>query len=127
MEKCASNLASAPSVLLVHLQTSTLFRGNRSGRHAEQEESLASIKNDEVIDFCTIRSEDRLRTIRIDGVAPARRGIGPVLDFTVVASGRANEAARPVSVKDVDMNRYVPGLRLVTRNSPESRELHDQK
>jgi hypothetical protein len=32
------------------------------------------------------------------------RGIGPVSDFTVAASGRANEAARPISVEDVDAN-----------------------
>jgi hypothetical protein len=91
-------------VLLLHLQPDPLFRGNRVRRRAEQEESLASVKDDEVVVFCTIRSEERPGTIGIDRVASARRDIGPVLDFTVGASGRANEAARPVSVKDADAN-----------------------
>src|SRR5271169_4434141 len=87
MEKCASNLVSASLVLLLHLQPHPLFRGNRVRRQAEQKESLASVKDDEVIGFCTIRSEDRPGTIGIDRVASARRGIGPVLDFTVGAPG----------------------------------------
>jgi hypothetical protein len=71
------------------------------------EESLASVKDDEVVGFCTIRSEERPGTIRIDRVAcvHAPRRIGPVLDVTVVASGQASKADRPVSVKDLDADR----------------------
>jgi hypothetical protein len=50
MEKCASNLVSVPLVLLL-LQPYPLFRGNRARRHAEQEESFASVKDDEVVVF----------------------------------------------------------------------------
>src|ERR1039458_8353230 len=92
MEKCASNLVSAPLVLLL-LQPYPLFRGNRARRHAEQEESLASVKDNEVFAVCAVRVEERPRTIRMDRVASVRCGvIGPGSDFTVTASGRANEA-----------------------------------
>src|SRR5580700_7730623 len=71
------------------------------------EEFLASVKDDEVVGFCTIRSEERPGTIRIDRVAcvHAPRRIGPVLDVTVVASGQASKAYRPVSVKGLDADR----------------------
>jgi len=107
MEKCASNLVSAKLILLLLLDPRPLLRDNRSRRHAEQEESLASVKDDEVVGFCTIRSEERPGTIRIDRVAGvhARRRIGPVLDVTVVASGQASKADRPVSVKGLDADR----------------------
>ena len=76
-----SNLVSAPLVLLL-LDPRPLLRDNRSRRHAEQEESLASVKDDEVVGFCTIRSEERPGTIRIDRVAcvHAPRRIGPFFD-----------------------------------------------
>ena len=107
MEKCASNLVSAKLILLLLLDPRPLFRDNRARRLAEQEESLASVKDDEVVGFCTIRSEERPGTIRIDRVAcvHARRRIGPVLDVTVVASGQARKAERPVSVIDLDADR----------------------
>src|SRR6266849_3203422 len=103
MEKCASNLVSAPLVLLL-LQPYPLFRGNRARRHAEQEESLASVKDNEVVAVCAVRIEERPGTIRIDRVASVRREIGPGSDFTVGASGRANEAARPISAVEGDAN-----------------------
>jgi hypothetical protein len=39
----------------------------------------------------------------MDRVASARREIGPLSDFTVGASGRANEATRPISVEDIEV------------------------
>src|SRR5579864_4722130 len=104
MEKCASNLVSTPLVLLLHLQPLPLFRGNRFRGHAEQEESFASVKDDEVVAMCAVCIEERPSTIRIDRVASVRREIGPVSDVTVGASGRANEAARPISAVEGDAN-----------------------
>jgi hypothetical protein len=54
--------------------------------------------------FCTVCIEERPGAVGIDRVASVRRGIGPILDFTVGASGRADEAAHSISVKDVDAN-----------------------
>ena len=97
-------LLSAPLVLLL-LQPYPLFRDNRARRHAEQEESLASVKDDDVVAVCAVRIEERPSTIRIDRVASVRCGkIGPGSDFTVGASGRANEAARPISAVEGDAN-----------------------
>jgi hypothetical protein len=106
MEKRASNLVSAPLVLLLllHLQPLPLFRGNRFRGHAEQEESFASVKDDEVVAMCAVCIEERPGTIRIDRVASVRREIGPVSDVTVGASGRANEAAPPISAVEGDAN-----------------------
>src|SRR5579872_7312671 len=98
-EKCASNLVSAPLVLVL-LDPRPLFRDNRARRHAEQEVSLASVKDDEVLRFV----KKRPGTVRIDRVAPRLEMIGPVFNFTVAASGRANQVDRPFSVLDVDAN-----------------------
>ena len=98
----ASKAAQHPLVL--HLDPLPLFRSNRVRRHAEQEESVASVKDDEVVGLCTVRIEKRPRTIWIDRVTSDRREISPVTDITVAASGRANGAARPISVEDVDAN-----------------------
>ena len=96
-------IASSASLVL-QLDPLALLRGNRSRRHAEQEESLATVKDDEVVAFCTVRIEERPGTIRIDRIASVRREIGPVSDFTVCASRRANEAARPISAVKGDAN-----------------------
>lgn len=102
MEKCASNLASAPLVLLL-LQPYSLSRDNPVRLKADQGESLASVKDDDVVGFCTICIEERAGTIRIDRVASVRpRAIGPVVGLNVADSGRASNAALPVSVKDVE-------------------------
>src|SRR5208282_1928069 len=95
MEKCACNLFSAPLVLLVLLQPYPLFRDSRARRLAEDEESFASVEDDDVVAVGAVRIEERPRTIRIDRVGSVRRGlIGPGSDFTAGASGVANEAAR---------------------------------
>src|SRR5208282_810316 len=102
MEKCASNLVSAPLVLLL-LQPYSLSRDNFVRLKADHGESLASVKDDDVLDFCTICIEERAGTIWIDRVASVRpRDIGPVVGLRVADSGRASDAARPVSVKDVE-------------------------
>src|SRR5580704_9246006 len=102
MEKCASNLVSAPLVLLL-LQPRPLSRDNLARLKADHGESLASVKDDDVLDFCTTCIEERPGTIRIDRVASVRpRDIGPVVGFRVADSGRASDAARPVSVKEVE-------------------------
>ena len=99
-DRCCCELYDA----LVLLELLSLFRGNRVRRYAEQEESFASVKDDDVVGFCALCIEERPGTIPIDRVASAWREIGPVLDITVGASGGANEAARPIAVKDVDAN-----------------------
>ena len=102
MEKCASNLVSAPLVFLL-LQPYPLFHHRRARRLAEHEESLASIHYDDVVAVCAVRIEERSRTIRIDRVGSVRCGlIGPGSDFTGGASGVANEAARPISAVEGD-------------------------
>ncbi len=93
-----------PFDLVPHLEPLPLRRDNLSRLRADQEVSLASVKDHEVVDFCTARIEHRPGTIRIDRVASSRRFIGPVLDFTVPASGYANAAARPISVEGVESN-----------------------
>src|SRR5215472_3448642 len=104
MEKCASHLVSAPLVLLL-LQPHPLPTDNRGCQHAHHGESLASVKDDDVLGICTSRIEERPGTIWIDLVASARPlDIGPVYNFTVLASGLANDAARPFTVKEVDAN-----------------------
>ena len=77
MEKCASNLVSAPLVLIL-LDPCQLCRDSRARLQIEQEESLASVEDDDVVGFCTIHSEERPGTIRIDRVASMRPGICPV-------------------------------------------------
>src|SRR6202050_2270158 len=102
MEKCAFNLASAPLVPLL-LQPCSLSRDNFVRLKADHGESLDSFKDDNVLDFCTICIEERAGTIWIDRVASVRpRDIGPVVGFGVADSGRASDAARPVSVKEVE-------------------------
>jgi hypothetical protein len=81
------------TALVLHLEPLPLFRGNRIRRHADYEESLASVDDDDVVGFCTVCIEEGPGTIRMNCVASARRGIGPVADITVGASGRANETA----------------------------------
>jgi hypothetical protein len=102
MEKCASNLVSAPLVLLL-LQPYSLSRDNFVRLKAHHGESLASVKDDHVGEFCATCIGERAGTIRIDRVASVRpRDIGPVVGFRVAGSGRASDAARPVSVKEVE-------------------------
>src|ERR1700693_295234 len=102
MERCVSNLVSPPLVLLL-LQPYPLFHDNRARRLAEQEESLASVNYDDVVAVCAVRIEERPSTIRVDRVGSVRCGlIGPGSDFTVGASGIANEAARPISAVEGD-------------------------
>ena len=89
--------------LLLPLDPRPLFCDRRSRCHAEQEVSLASVKDDEVVQIV----KKRPGTVRIDRVGSVRRRMAvrlicPVQDFTVGASRRANEADRPISVKDVD-------------------------
>ena len=50
-EKCASNLVSAPLVLLLRLQPHPLSRVNRARLVADQGESLASVEDDHVVVF----------------------------------------------------------------------------
>ena len=101
MEKCASNVVSAPLVLL--LQPHPLSADNRVWHHAHHGESLASVKDDDVVALCTIRTEQRPGTISMDFVASVRpRQNGPVYRCTVLASGLTNDAAHPFSVKDVN-------------------------
>ena len=106
MEKCPSNLVSAPLVLLVLLllEPRPLCRDNCVRLQIEQEESLASVEDDDVVGFNTVWTwtEERPGTIRIDRVASMRRGICPVLDYTVDARGSANGAALPISVEEGD-------------------------
>jgi hypothetical protein len=59
--------------LVLHLEPLPLFRGNRFQRHAEQEESSASVQDNEVVGLCTVCIEERPGTIRIDRVASVRR------------------------------------------------------
>jgi hypothetical protein len=93
------------ALVLPLLQPHALSRDNlaRLQWRAEHGVSLASVKDDDVVGFYTIRSEERAGTIRIDRVASVRlRGIGPVVGSIKAASGLATDAARPVSVKDVE-------------------------
>src|SRR4029077_6339440 len=85
--------------LVLHLEPLPLFRGNRARQHAEQEESFASVEDDEVVGCSTVFIEERPSTIRIDRVASVCRVIGPRSDFTVGASGRADESSHPIFVK----------------------------
>src|SRR4029077_20180936 len=104
---CSSRvIAARPGTrpLAFHLEPRPLFRGNRIWRHAEQEKSLASVKDNDVVGFCTVRIEERPGTIRIDRVASGRPEIGPVQDFTVGTWLGANWATRPISVEDVNSN-----------------------
>ena len=97
MEKCASNLVSAPLVLLL-LQPYPLFHDGRARGLTEQEEPFASVDYDDVVAVCAVRIEERPRTIWIDGVGSVRCGlIPPGSDYTAGASGVANAAARPIS------------------------------
>jgi hypothetical protein len=108
MEKCASNSVSAPLVLLLRLQPHALSRENIARLVAGQGESLASVKDDDVAGFSTICIEERAGAIPIDRVASVRPGaIGPVVVSINAASGRANGAALPVSVKDVEAHLFV--------------------
>ena len=77
--------------LILRLEPRPLFRDNRSLRHGEQEVSLASVNDDEVVHFV----KERPGTVRIDRVASRRWMICPVLDYTVAAPGGANETDRP--------------------------------
>src|SRR5271168_2057317 len=65
MEKCASDLVSAPLVLLL-LQPYPLSRNNLVRLKADHRESLACVKDDDVLDFCTLCIEERAGAIRID-------------------------------------------------------------
>ena len=87
------------SPLVLPLESLPLFRGNRARQHAEQEEFFASVEDDEVVGFSTVFIEERPSTIRIDRVASVCRVIGPRSDFTVAASGCADEASHPIFVK----------------------------
>src|SRR5271155_5309046 len=102
MEKCASNLASPPLVLLL-IQPYSLSRDDLVRLKAHHGESLASVKDDDVAEFCASCIGERAGTIRIDRVASVRpRDIGPVVGLGVADSGRASDAARPFSVKEVE-------------------------
>src|ERR1700691_2531589 len=70
MKKCASNQVSPPLVLLL-IQPRPLSRDHlaRLQWRAEHGESLASVQDDYVVGFCTVRSEERPGTIRMDLVA----------------------------------------------------------
>src|SRR5580693_2245133 len=101
MEKCASNLVSLPLVLL--LEPYCLSRDNLVRLKAHQGESLTSVKDDDVAEFCATCIEQRAGTIRIDRVASVRpRDIGPVVGSRVASSGRPSDAALHVSVEDVE-------------------------
>jgi hypothetical protein len=80
----ASNVVSAPLVLL--LQPYPLFHDSRARRHAEQEDSLASVNYDDVVAVCAVRIEERPGTIWIDRVGSVGRGfIPPGSDYTAGA------------------------------------------
>ena len=64
--------------LVFHLELLPFFRADRIWCHAEQEESLAPVKDNDVVGFFTVGIEERSGTIRIDCVASVRREIGPV-------------------------------------------------
>jgi len=89
--------------LILRLDPRHLCRDNRVRPQTEQEESLASLEDDDVVGFTTVWIEERPGTIRIDRVASVRSGlIGPVPDCTVDARGSANGAALPISVEEGD-------------------------
>ena len=99
---------SQRTLVLLLFQPYPLFRGNRVQQHTEQEESLASVKDNEVVGACAVRIEERPRTIRIDRVESVRCGeIGPGSDSTVTASGVANGAPESIRQALIYLDRSV--------------------
>src|SRR5208283_738561 len=99
----AVSLGQDARLVLLLLQPYPFFHDNRARRLAEQEESLASVKDDDVVAVCAVRIEERPGTIRMNRVASVRCGfISPRSDYTVGASCVANEAARPISAVEGD-------------------------
>src|SRR5262249_4086783 len=82
------------------LEPLRLFRGNRVWRHAEHEESFASVKDDEVVGYGTVCIEERPSPIRIHRLGSDRREINP-LSFPTRRSSdlRADEASHPIFVR----------------------------
>src|SRR5208282_1174404 len=85
------------------IQPYSLSRDDLVRLKAHHGESLAPVKDDDVAEFCATCIGERAGTIRIDRIASVRpRDIGPVVGLGVAGSGRASDAARPVSVKEVE-------------------------